>query len=189
MKNKPGFTLIELLIGFMLFGLLTFLMASIYISHYRIFSNQNTSINVATQARQALDEITNNVRISDSVVSTCTGCGSDTTGANLVILQLWPIDSNKNPLDPGSSNFDYIIYKQSPADTTQLIRIIIPSSISSRKSSTQVIASSVNSLQFIYNNANPVNATEITTQISVQSKSISKNITSTQQKTAFLMNK
>lgn len=187
--HKRGFTLVELTIGILLFGLVTFLMAAIYISHYRIYSNQNTTINVASQARLALDDITNNIRIADSIVSTCTNCGSDTTGANVIILQLWPTDTNGNPQDPGSTNFDYIVYKQSPSDATQLTRKIIPSGISSRKSQTQVIASSINSLQFTYNNATPTNATEVTTQITTQSKSLGKTISSTQQKTGFLMNK
>ena len=59
---RPGFTIVELLTSISIIGLVSLLVASIYFAHFRLFSNQNTAIDVASENKLALDEITKSSR-------------------------------------------------------------------------------------------------------------------------------
>lgn len=189
-RKSAGFTLIELLAGLALAGFVLVLVASIYLAHFRLSSDQNTAIDTSVQNELAFNEITNQIRQSQAVVSTCTACGTDTTGANILILKLWPLDQNNNPQDPSGTNYDYIEYKLSPADPTQLIREIFPSPISTRTVGTRIVATNISSIVFSYDNADPTLATEITTTITTTKKTINgKTQTTTRSANAILRNK
>src|SRR3989344_2670901 len=118
---KGGLSLIELLIAFSIIGLVSILVASIYFAHSRLFSTQNTSIDVSSQNRLALDEMTNQIRESQAVVSTCAGCLGDTTSPTVLVLQIWPIDVNGEPFQPMAGAYDFIVYKRDPSDNTKFI--------------------------------------------------------------------
>src|SRR3990167_4893772 len=124
-KCQRGLSLIELLIAFSIIGLVSILVASVYFAHSRLFSTQNTSIDVASQNRLALDEMTNQIRESQAVVATCTLCPPDSTSDTVVILQIWPIDSSGELFQPAGSDYDFIIYKKDSSDNT-LVKKIIP---------------------------------------------------------------
>ena len=68
---RPGVTLIEILVGLAIFGFITVLVASLYFAQFRLFSSQNTSIDIASQNKLALDEMTNQIRESQSVAGSC----------------------------------------------------------------------------------------------------------------------
>jgi len=187
--NRPGLSLIELITGIAIFGLVILLAASVYFAHFRIFSNQNTSIEVASQNKLALDEMTNQIREGESVVNICPNCGTDTTGDHVLILRLWPLNASQEPFDPGGSNYDYIIYKQSATDNTKLIKKIIVDPSSSRSSSEKILATDISSLQFSYDNADPAQASEITISLTTSGNSGSKTLTTTQTSKAVLRNK
>src|SRR4030042_5309575 len=115
--NKNGFTLVELITSMAILGIASIMIASIYFAHARLFSNQNTSIDLSTESRLALDEMTNQIRESQSVVSSCPLCGGDTTSPTALVLQLWSLDVNDEPID---SAFNYIVYKRGTADNAKL---------------------------------------------------------------------
>ena len=162
-------------------------MASVYIAHFRLFSNQNTAIDVASQNKLALDEIVNQIRQSQSVVTTCADCAGDTTSATVLVLQLWPQDASDEPLDNG--NYDYIVYKRDATDNTKLVRKIVADASSSRTSGTKIIATTISDLQFTYDNANPTQAGEVTTSVTTTATSQGKTQTTTQKAKAVLRNK
>ncbi len=180
--NK-GFNLVEILLVIAIIGVGLFFVAGIYITHYKIFSNQNTSINVTSQSKIALDEITNQVREAQTIVSTCTGCGGDTTGASALVLQLWRLDSNG---DPDSSAYDYITYTLA---SNQLVKKTVANPTSTRQNATKIIATNISILSLTYNNADPTQSSEITTTITSSSTSGSKTYTATQTGKSVLRNK
>ena len=184
-----GLSLIELIIAFSVVGLVSLLVASVYFAHFRLFNNQNTSIEVSSQNRLALDEITNQIRQSESIVNTCTGCSGDTTSPTVLILRLWPQDSSGEPIDPGSSAYDFIIYKRDPTDNTKFTRKIIADAVSSRTSDNKIIATNTSDLQFSYDNADPTLASQVTITIATTANSGGKTITKTQSASAVLRNK
>ena len=188
-SNKKGITLPEYLIAFSIIGIISVMVAGIYFAHFRLFSNQNTAIDVSTQNKLGLTEITNQVRQSQSVAASCGACGADNSNATLLILQLWPIDNNGDPLDPGTTNYDYIVYKRNPTTTTNLIRITYPSGISSRKSATHVVATNISALAFTYNDPTPANATQVTIAITTTATVNGKTQTVTDMTKADLRNK
>lgn len=188
-KKLKGITLIEILIATTIMAILVLLVGTAYFAHFRIFSNQSTAMDVTTQNKLALDEITNQVRQSQSVAAGCSACGSDTTGASVLILQLWPLDAQGNPTDPGTSNYDYIEYKLDQTGT-KLTKITHPYSGSTRPAGTQIIASSLNNLQFTYDNPTPASADQITINISTtQTNLYGKTFTTTDSSIALLRNK
>lgn len=187
--NKRGFTLVELITGLAIGGFVLAIVASIYLSHFRLFSNQNTAIDAATQNKLAFDEITNQIRQSQAIVSTCASCGGDTTGADILVLQLWPLDASGDPLDPQGTNYDYIEYRRDPTTPTKLIRKTYPYATSSRKSGTRIVATNVSALTFAYDNADPTLALEITTNVTTTAIANGKTQTTVQSAKAILRNK
>jgi len=123
-QRRQGFSLVELLIGILIIGLISTFIASIYLSHFKLFTGQSLAISVADQNKIAMDEIVNNIRQATQVYGNGTGtlpcnknncdisitaaCGGTclnpytrNNGVQLV-LQLWPLDSNGNPFDPAT---------------------------------------------------------------------------------------
>ena len=189
MVYKKGISLVELLISFAIIGLIGFLVGSVYVAHYRLFSNQNTAIDVSTQNKLALSEISNQIRQSESIVATCTPCGSDTTSASILILRLWPLDASSEPIDPGTSNYDYIEYKRDATDNTKLVRTTYPYASSSRQSGTHIVAISVSDLSFAYDNGTPSQAAQVTTSVTTTATAGTKTQTVTESAKSDLRNK
>ena len=187
-RNQKGFTLIELIVGFSIVGITSVLIASIYIAHSRLFSNQSALIDVASQNRQGLDEMTNQIRESLSIADTCGLCTPDTISSTILILQLWPIDSSNEPFEP-SPDYDFIIYKRGSTDTSKLIKKIIPGAGSFRTSSERIIATDISDLQFSYDNPDPTQASEVTASLTTTATSDTKTFTNTQATKAVLRNK
>lgn len=204
-KKGAGFTLLELLIASSITCFLLIVIAGVYMAHFRIFSNQNTSINVATQNKLGLDEVVNEIRESAGVVISCATppCSpAETNSSTVLILQIWPLDSTGNPIDPqGGSNYDYIIYKRDPANTANLIKKIVLCAspcTSTRKSGTPIIASNVSNLQFTYyNGADQIcptscpytDSNRITVTIDTTATNFKKTFTTTQSATGEIRNK
>ena len=163
------------------------MVAAIYFAHFRLFSNQNTAIDVSTQARLGTDEITNQLRQAESVVANCTPCGSDTTGANILIIRAWPIDAAGEPIAPAGANYDYIEFK---LDTgSKLVRITYPHASSTRPGGTHIVSAYVSSLTFTYDNPTPANAGEVTAVVTTQLAAGNKTHTATETGKGTLRNK
>lgn len=188
-RKSRGFTLIELITGLAIGSFVLVIVASIYLAHFRLSLDQNTAIDTATQNKLALDEITNQIRQAQALVSTCSACSGDTTGANILVLQLWPLDGNGDPKDPVGTNYDYIEYRIDAGDATKLIRKTFPYQTSTRKSGTRTVATGVSALTFTYDNGDPAQALEITTNVTTSGTANGKTQTTVQSTKAILRNK
>ena len=113
-KIKRGTTLVELLIVTALTSAVVLLLVGVYLSNFRLFSNQNKIMSLSSGAKIASDEIANQIRESSAVVDTCTNCSGDSSGPNILILEIWRKAANGEPMDPGTINplYDFIVYKQ-----------------------------------------------------------------------------
>ena len=185
-----GISLIELITGIAIFGLISVMVVSIYFAHFKFFSNQSKTIDLANESRNALEDITNQIRESSTIVSTCTPCGSNSTSSTVLILELWPLDTNGYPQSPGASDFDYIMIKRDDLENTKLTMTTYPSGISSRPSSSKILSEDVSNLTFEYNPpGDPTAATEVTITLTNTSGELGKTHTLTQEAKAVLRNK
>lgn len=164
MEYKRAFTLVELVIGMALTGIIVLVLGNIFVTNVRLFRDESSAIAITDTNKIALDEITNQIRESQSIAASCTPCGADTTGANVIILQLWPLNSSGEPFD-GSGNYDYIVYKRDSTDNTILKKIVYPHATSTRAAVNNVLSTDVNILTFTYDNATPSLATEVTIRL------------------------
>ena len=79
MEYKKGVSIVEILVATSIVSMLFIIIASLYLTHFKVFANQNNTIEVNSQTRLALDDITNWIRQSQSVVCTCIVCSGSTT--------------------------------------------------------------------------------------------------------------
>lgn len=200
MAFKKGFTLVEVIVGTALLGLVSVLIASIYFTNFKLFSHQSTSIDINSQNKLAIDEISNQIRQSQSVAASCPNppCNpTETSSSTVLALQLWPLDANGDPKDPlGGTDYDYIVYKIDPANSSRIQKKIAPDASSTRPASAKVLATSLsaNGLSFTYKDGSgstvsPSAATEVTISISTTGTSVGKTQTVTQTNNATLRNK
>src|SRR3989344_1943034 len=112
---KEGFSLVELLIGILIIGLISTFIASIYLSHFKLFSGQSLAISVADQNKIAMDEIVNTVRqgliinYPNCFQALCKVGGSAYVqyfhiNRTHLTIALWPLDGNGNPIDPSTTS-------------------------------------------------------------------------------------
>lgn len=190
-KNRRGISVVELLIAFTLVSFILIVIAALYFAQHRLFTNQNSAIIASSQNKIALDEITNQIREASGIANSC--CTSETTGSSSIILKIWPQDTSGEPIDPGTTNFDYIIYKRDPANATYLIKVVVPSGISGRKSQNKIIATNISTLsdglQITYDNADPALAAEVSVSITTRDATGSKVQSITQSSKAVIRNK
>jgi len=202
-----GMSIVEITTAIGIIGIISIMVVSIYFAYFRLFSNQSKTIDIANETRIAIDAITNQIRESSAVVSSCpvgspyNGCGGSTTSTSAtscnnttnysakVVLQLWPLDSNSNPTDPGSSNYDYVVIKRDDLENTKLKMITYPSSTSSRKSSSLILSNEISCLSFTFDNADPTQASEVTAGITNTTTQFGKNYTQSQETRAVIRNK
>lgn len=184
---QNGFTLIEFLTVFAVLGLVSVLVASLYFAHFKLFSNQNTLVDLSSQNKLILDDVTNQVRESQAVVSAC--CGGDTTSGSVLVLRLWPLDGSGEPFQPTGNAYDFVVYRQDPQDSTKLIKKVVPDSASTRQAKTSILATTVTSLAFTYDNADPTQASEITIDVENTKTTYGKTHTISQSASAVLRNK
>lgn len=192
-KKKPArknaFSLIELLIALSLLSVVALIIGYVFVSHFKLFNNVKSLVEVSSSNKLVLDELITQIREGEAIVSTCSGCGSYTTGSGTLILQLWPLDVNNVPFEPTSSNFDYVIYSQDPAKNTNLLKITVPDATSSRTASTKIMASDISNLNFTYNNSDPTLANQITVNVQNSIQITGRVQTTSQQIKAVLRNR
>jgi len=162
-KNLSGLTTVELIVAATIMAVVLIVAAEVLISNIKLFNRGSSFIELTSTNKIALDEIVNQIRQSQSVVNSCTQCGTDTTGTNTLILRLWPTGSGADPL--GNGNYDYIVYKIDPNDNTKIRKLIYPDASSQRNSSDKIIGTNTSNLEFTYANADPALSSSVKVKI------------------------
>ena len=202
LRFAQGLTLVELLIGMAILAFVSLMVGSVYLAHFRLFSNQSTSIDVASQNRIALDEIINQIREGNGVSSTAsvTGCGgaktSGTSPSPTVVVKLWPLDTaTGDPFDPGSSApdtaYDYVLYcTDSNNSLHKVIQKQTTGTASKRTNSDKILATGATTLQFTYD-LTPPGTTQVVVQLATSAQNYDKKQTYSTDQTgkAVLRNK
>jgi len=185
LRLAQGITLVELLIGMAILAFISLMVGAVYVAHFRLFSNQSTNIDVASQNRIALDEMVNQIREGNTISSiTVSGNScSGSSGATTIVVRLWPLDTNTgDPYDPGTSApdsaYDYVLYCKDSGNNLQKVVRKTTSGTSKRTNLDKILATNASQLTFTYyDNSNPpVVVTPATAaQVQVQLKISQKN--------------
>ncbi|HCS78983.1 TPA: hypothetical protein DIV55_04545 [Patescibacteria group bacterium] len=189
---KKGLSLLELQIVIAIFGGISLITGAVYFAYTRLINEEKITIEVANQNRNAIDEMTNQIREAQSVAMDCTICGTvSDSSSTVLILALWPIDTNGNLFQPATGEYDYMVYKlDSAPNDTNLIKQIIPNgTTSSRINTSKILSSDVKTILFEYGNASPALASEVTVSLTNEKISFVKTHTYSQQSKASLRNK
>lgn len=192
LKIKPGLSLVELQIVIAIFAAISLVVGAAYYTGTRLFNEERETINIASQNRLAVDEITNQVREAVAVVTNCTICGSvANSDATTLILSLWPIDANGDLFEPTGDEYDYLVYRldSSPNDT-DLLKEVFPNGISSNRINTsKILAVDVKTILFEYDDVDPAQAAEVTLTITNETDTFVRTHTISQTSKSKLRNK
>lgn len=193
-SSMRALSLVELLVGMGIVSFLILIIAGVYIAHFKIFSNQNASIESASQNKIALEEMTNEIRESAGVAASCPNppcTPQQTTSASVLVLRIWPLNAAKEPIDPGTdpTKVDYIIYQRNPSNEWKLQKKVVPHATSSRAAITKDIAANIIGLAFTYDNADSSLATQVDITLDTQASNLGKSYTVSQKSTALIRNK
>ena len=190
----PGITLVELVTSIAILGVLSLMIGSVYLAHFRLFSSQSASIDTSAQNKIAIEEISNQIRESNGVVDSCLAqnpCGGHQSGNSKLVLQLWPLNASGAPFDPTTNAPDYIVYRlNDPPNNNNFVKTVYPNLTigSTRKVLTnKILASNVQTLSFLYVPAVP-GTSEVTVTLTTQPKN-SKETQFTQTVKVYLRNK
>src|SRR3990167_9249556 len=104
LRFAQALSLTELLIGMAILAIVGLMVAGVYMSHFRLFSNQSTNIDVASQNRVALDEMANQIREASGVITNYTGLSvvgcTVNSDPDSVVITLWPLNATGEPKPP-----------------------------------------------------------------------------------------
>lgn len=186
-NKKKGITLVELLLVIALVGPLIYVVANSYITVVKVFFNQNARIDLESELRIAIDDMSNTTRSSSSIIANCSPCGGTSSDDTNLVLELWPIDENGDLIDPQGINYDYVHIR---TVTDQIIKTTYPSGVSSRTGGNDILVSSgAQPISITYDNVTPTNAGKVIINISAQKTIFGKTIASTQSKEVKLRNR
>jgi prepilin-type N-terminal cleavage/methylation domain-containing protein len=158
MSDQRGLTLIELVVVVALTAIIGMVVVEMFLNQTRIFRVQHSELNVQNDTRMALDDIDAFVR---SATRAMASYGAYIGGPTVAVLQIQSINAS-DQLIPGT--FDQVVFY---LDGNRLMREIIPDAASSREAFTRQVAANVASLNFVYNNADFAQVTEIETQLTL----------------------
>ena len=194
-RSHPGISTLEILIVLVLLAITSLFVYALFSAQIRLFLTQVLRIDVSSQNKIALTDITNQTRQAESIsldcpkppLGPCDPQENTATGINSVVYRLPGLDSSGAPTD---SFFDYLVYKQVG---TNLVRIIYPSTspASTRPATNDIIATDLaptGGISFAYNNADPAQANQVTATVTTIKTESGKTQSITQSANATIRN-
>ncbi len=149
-NSKSGFTITEILIAIGILGLLTILIATIFLTQNQYFNEQQIRLLLESYINSAFVSMKNLIIESNAILSSYNIEGDNyLSGAETLVLKIPSIDTNKKVI---FGQFDYgVIFKSG----TDLKIILSPGSQSFRTAQNRIIAQEVASFNINYNGVEP----------------------------------
>ncbi len=163
------------------------IITQIFISQTQVYDRETGQADIELYAKSALNALTSNSISALEVTDTHTfGGTSYASSSSTLILTLPSIDANQTMI---ANKSDYVVFYLSAANPAMLYMKIDADVSSSRKSTTKLLASFVEGLNFRYNVAIPTDATKV--EVALNLSKVVRGVThTTQASTAiFLKNK
>ncbi len=164
-NNQQGFTIIEIVIVTFLFAILLMGMLGIFDWHQKVFLLEQAEVRATGSVRTAFNEMTRYIAQGNQILASRTISGQTyNTGASALVLEIPSLNSSGNVI---ATSFDHVIYY---ASGTELHQIIEPGTGSVRPAGNRQLSSSLQSLSFTYNNADPTQASSVVVDITAQAQ-------------------
>ncbi len=151
-----GFTLLEIVITMGIVSVIGVLLLVIVINSVGVFYKQSSKVTEGLNINDALSQIRENIKQSNSIIASYTSGGTTyTSGITQLVFKVPSIDSSNNIV---SNTYDFFVFS---LDQNILRFKIFPDAASSRKAQDRIFSTSVDNLKFQYLNlaAPPVEVT------------------------------
>lgn len=176
-----GFTLIELLVAVAITMIAGALLLNIFVDSNKIFYSQRDKVSQGLSLADAMKDIEDLVRLSNSVVASHTvGPNTYTSSLNTLVIAVPSINSSGDNIQNVS---DYIVVERDPTNPRLLRLRTFPDAQSIRSSKSQIIATNLSRINFFYYDDNnavvlPANATKVNVTINVIEQTINSKASS-----------
>lgn len=155
--KRSGLSLIELLVATAVAGFFILILGQVFIDGWKSYQLQETIGQLQGESRKTVDLMADDIRQATRVVLTYTAPSavSYTSSYTQLVIQTPAIDSNQDPI---VAQFDYIVFRRDPNDSTKVQRLVFPAAVSTRTNqpASQTIGKYNHSLTFSYLNSNNV---------------------------------
>lgn len=155
-KNSAGFSLMEAIIVIALVSVILVMLSQFFLGGNQTYRLQKAEISVNYSARAGLDDIDSYVRQAAQVLNSY---DVYTAGSAVLILEI-PSLSASNQIIPATN--DHVVYYM---DGTKLLRQIYVDPASIRLAGTKLVAENISSIEFILDNVDYAQVTEVETEM------------------------
>lgn len=170
---RRGFTLVEMLVALGAMVIVSTVLVSLLVNQSGIFYKQNAVVNIGISLNDAVSSINNNIRQASAVASSYPEVSPQyITDQDTLVLKLAAINSE----GPISNVYDYVVVTIDISDNDILRLQVFPDPQSTRTSSSSVLTTLMNAVQFNYldNSGNaviPTSATSVKLRLTLSSGS------------------
>lgn len=205
-KNRFGFTITELVLSITISGILTVILFTATLYYYANTAQAETSTNLALESQTILTQLTEDIRLADSIASTNAisdanapaGGWVTSDPSNVIIIEDPAVDSNRNIIyddntgNPYRNEYIYFtsgnnMYKRILANTAATGNTVVTSCPESASSSTcppdRLFSDNVSNLNFTFydssgnTTADAASARSVLLEVNMAKKSFGKTVT------------
>ncbi|OGY23638.1 MAG: hypothetical protein A2Y57_03960 [Candidatus Woykebacteria bacterium RBG_13_40_7b] len=172
LESQKGITLIEVVIAAGLIGFLGIILGDILINHQSLFNEENLNMEIISENKRVLKDISNSVRnASDVLVSYTIGADTYQTNDQSLVLKIPSVDNNGNTI---FGSYDHIVFFIDALNSHKLIKKTLVATGSSRQNSEISQTLSLSDLKFEFNTPLVEDSTLIKTELEIQKSSFGK---------------
>jgi prepilin-type N-terminal cleavage/methylation domain-containing protein len=145
-KGSQAFTLVEVLVAALITGILSTIIAGVFLSAKNGYIANDSALEVHADARQAMDWMVRDIKWANQAIGSVNIGGTVySTGLNELVLNIPSVDGSG---DIRAGFFDTVVYT---LNGTDLMRIVDPDPVSARVARNDTVANNVNNLRFTLN--------------------------------------
>jgi hypothetical protein len=183
-KKEQGFSFAETIITAGLIAFILAALAVLYSNFSKFYNHQKTEIEISDSAREAMKQLRSIVLQADGILASHSFSGTTyATDQHTVVLEIPSIDGSGDIVDEG---YDYAVFYTTG---NSLYKRVLADASSSRSSGTNEISDAVLGIDFTYDNVDVTLASEIDTDLQMETTYAGETASFDLQQTLYLRNK
>lgn len=164
-RHPQGTSLAESVVTIFLIGVLTSILAGMFILLLRSYYYYSTRSQLIAEASSMIQRIGNNFVSAYGVEPTrAIGVTTYSSDDDSVILKLASIDASGNPI---SNTFDYLVVSRDPAAPEHLLETTDANAASARSSGTKLFGEHLADIAVLYKDGSPATSNEVLLAVTV----------------------